>query len=97
MIDELIAKNWPWFVALIFAAGGFVAMVKSLIAKLDRHEAKLDRHFSSLQDRDLEHDREISDLKARMSALEVMAQGMSRIEGQIADIWKHIVRSQTKD
>lgn len=97
MIDTFISENLVWIITAVFGAGGFFWMVRSLTTRLDRHEARLDQHFDALRSRDLEHDKEISDLKSRVSALEVTAQALTRIEGQIADIWKQIMRqSQSK-
>lgn len=92
-MQEFINENLIWALTVVFAAGGFFWMVRALAVRLDRHERRLDSHFDSLRDRDLEHDREISELKSRVAALEVTAQSLNRIEAQIADIWKHMMRS----
>lgn len=102
-LDQLVLENIIAIVTTAFAGGGFFWMVKSMITRLNQHEANMkdrfDAHEENLQHRfdriddDMKAcNQEIADLKARMATQEANAEFFKDVRSQIGDIWKHIVR-----
>lgn len=104
-MQEWIGQNALWIITAAFGAGGFVWMMRQLVTRFDKHEqamasrfdehkADIEKRFDRLDANDIALNRDVSDLKVRMARQEERTEVLSEIRAQIADIWKHIMRSK---
>ena len=96
-LNSFLIENWIWLVTAVFGAGGFYSLTRQVSKRLDKYEEAMQNHLTNGQERALGHDREISEMKSRLTAVEVTITAISRIENQVSDIWKHMMRGTRDD
>ena len=88
MLAQFVLDNFVWIGTLAFASGGVFWSVKNLGGRIDKINGK----FTTLDERDRQHERELSDLLTRVAVSEERLQVLDHMTTRIDDIWKHVMR-----